>query len=119
MTKATRHTPGPWGIRQKESIEGNALLITASQDGGRTFGGHIVTSMADPARYNGCRNFSPEEQIANAKLMAAAPDLLAALKLCYALIRRDGTRPDIVEGIDLHNRADEAARLAIATAEAA
>jgi len=53
---------------------------------------------------------------ANARLISAAPELLDAVRLCYTLIRRDGIRPDIIEGIALHERAEKAALAAIAKA---
>src|ERR1700722_12993945 len=86
MTQVHKHTPGPWGIRQSASIFDNALLITASQNGGKTFGGHIVTNLCDPAKFENCKNFSPEEQLANARLIVASPNLLKAIMRCVTAI---------------------------------
>jgi hypothetical protein len=78
MMQEAKHTQGPWGIRQSATIMENAICITASQDGGKTYGGHIVTTLCDPSSYKKCTNFSPEEQVANARLIAASPALLQA-----------------------------------------
>lgn len=54
----TKHTPGPW-TPTRETIEPNICDMTSSR--------------------------SPEETAANARLIAAAPDLLAALVAIEAL----------------------------------
>ena len=58
----------------------------------------------------------PDEVAAHLRVMHAGQNLLAAVKLCHTLIRRDGVRPDIIEGIALHDRADRATSEAIAEA---
>ena len=75
----TEHTPGPWAISQSPEIFANDLVIyRLHPDGGK---GHIVTSLCDPAKYKNCTNFTPDEQKANARLIAAAPKLLAACRM--------------------------------------
>ena len=96
------HTPGPWFFDDGE--------------GGRYFP-HVVLGGRDPKSgiyitINTCngRNGGPiEECIANARLIAAAPDLLAALKSVLHWV------PEKVATIS--HPAYEAARAAIAKAE--
>jgi hypothetical protein len=92
----TKWTPGPWGIRQSKSIMDNALLITATQDDGKTFGGHIVTQLCDPDKYKTCTNFTPEEQLANAHLIGAAPELYEALQAIIQDYCEDSGLPHLV-----------------------
>jgi hypothetical protein len=96
---AARHTPGPWeaiglesdhdsdrSIMARTPIHGNPLAVA------RAYGGGILAP-ADP------------ERVANARLIAAAPDLLAACKaadaqvsgwrimLAKAILKAEGGRP--------------------------
>jgi len=57
MSSEAKHTPGPWNIR-----DARGLLMGQSESAG--------SPLRDP------------EVEANARLIAAAPDLLAALKTC-------------------------------------
>lgn len=91
------HTEGPWHVAYFED-ENAAVIVTAEGDG----------------RIAEIRGNVPEED-ANARLIAAAPDMLAALQdACKTL-----------ETVHLHGRADEGeawarlvyARAAIAKAE--
>ena len=72
----TQHTPGPW-----EAVEGNAHHGPFVTDiGDRTICDLYTLDGADRPAV-----FRPEEAEANARLIAAAPDLLAALEeLCLA-----------------------------------
>lgn len=54
------HTPGPWGVKRGQSCL------------------HVVS--ADDSMHTGCISFSGNGA-ANARLIAAAPELLSALKL--------------------------------------
>jgi len=69
-TMNTKHTPGPWNISSA-----NRYAVNASGRGIATAEG------ADDVKYS---DFFPptEEAAANARLIAAAPDLLAALMAC-------------------------------------
>lgn len=72
----TKHTPGPWDIwtdREENEIYGRAIgaRITAAGDS-RSIGSiHGLASNEEAIR---------DEAAANAKLIAAAPELLAALE---------------------------------------
>lgn len=68
------HTPGPWEIEPKERREHPLFVMDSNGDRIARCDG---LNMAD---------FGPDPQHAkaNARLIAAAPDLLAALKLLYA-----------------------------------
>lgn len=66
MFSETRHTPGPWSTAEWPSREKDYIRVFA----GTTYVGSVGNS-DDPF----------ERTEANARLIAAAPDLLAALKL--------------------------------------
>lgn len=54
-----KHTPGPWDVQGDTYVTVNSLIIAHCKQAGRT---------------------SLDEAMANARLIAAAPDLLAALE---------------------------------------
>jgi hypothetical protein len=67
-----KHTPGPWIVVEGEDDNGNACFIVDCQDG-LNFDFAIAT-------------LHGSDDQANAKLIAAAPDLLEALAdLCYCV----------------------------------
>jgi hypothetical protein len=67
-----QHTPGPWRVGPRQDIpEGQHVLIMAGQ-GGSSWG--VATVKLYDMR-------DAEIQSANARLIAAAPELLAALEL--------------------------------------
>ena len=63
------HTPGPWHI---EGRRGDAYWLSAG----------INAHRDGPETYVGLFDPEPENAEANARLIAAAPDLLEALKAC-------------------------------------
>lgn len=70
------HTPGPW-----EAIDNRQVVTVAEVETGRTYGygceNDFVCDLND-GEYHEYRN--EKEQAANARLIAAAPELLEALK---------------------------------------
>ena len=64
-TKTAQHTPGPWRAEFGERAHGTSGALVRDRIG--------IVAEAYP------RNPSGTEQTANARLIAAAPDLLAAL----------------------------------------
>ncbi len=62
------HTPGPWKVGDVRHA-GGYQLVTANDDGG-----YICEVQAPTNRFFG---FNEDEREANARLIAAAPDLLA------------------------------------------
>ena len=89
-----KHTPGPWSIGEHQKIISTGWSIRIPSDGSAI------------AYVLGERN--PELQ-ANARLIAAAPDLLAALKELLHMPEFDGTP----EASLLRRDAKRAARAAI------
>lgn len=79
MTKSTsaKHVPGPW--RRNEYAPGK-------------FGTIIVPANGDRSRYIAGVNYagSIEATEATANLIAAAPELLAALRECVAVLEKPG-----------------------------
>lgn len=75
MENKTKHTPAPWktNIRNKQSVNSIGLIIEPN--------GHSDTT---PIAFS--LGFSSEECIANAKLIAAAPELLELLKNALTVI---------------------------------
>ena len=100
-TGSTGHTPGPWVVGDTYAI-GRGLTIHQH--------GHWV-SLAE------VRRVGPPTQLdlANARLIAAAPELLAALKRQQANIRRwleTGVPADAEESKSISEQIDEAIKLA-------
>ena|SRR5580765_6125700 len=95
---AMKHTPGPWGAYNLS--KGNIAIETRE-------GVRVANASGDTCDVE-----------ANARLIAAAPELLAALKAAYsalALIDDFGTATG--ENPDVQNAALDQARAAIAKAE--
>jgi len=88
-----KHTPGPW-----ESI--SCRVFQVDSVGGR----QIVT---------GCRGGTDEEMRANALLIAAAPELLDAVRVLSEFLTREGL---LTGNIDAIRPVLDAARAAIANA---
>lgn len=96
------HTPGPWAIRTDLNFTpGGSNVIVAPADGGNSV---VVAECWTVGPYTGSAVNEPEG-LANAHLIAAAPEMLAALKDAYAYInlKGSGQRPvqDIGEVLDV------------------
>lgn len=72
MTSTVKHTPAPWEVGNTSKGEDAAMVYSAAS--GTHFDGIRV------ADCNTALFLRKEESFANAKLIAAAPDLLEALK---------------------------------------
>ncbi len=94
------HTPTPWIA---ESFEDGRYDVSNSRRLGVEIGGHPESNDGFPSAI--C--YGPDRE-ANARLIAAAPDLLAALKLCERALTPSRNAQDLIA-------ADEA-RAAIARA---
>ena len=83
-TKTATHTPGPWTFRQ---ARGNNIYEHLVQTQGR-----VIAELNPPSWVNKSDLIEESEIIkANARLIAAAPDLLAALeKLVYCHAPSEG-----------------------------
>lgn len=90
---SAKHTPGPWEVRERDGV----LSIHAP---GNTC----------PAQINGDPSYLPEIRL-NARLIAAAPDLLEALQAVMASCGAEGR----YSALELHDAANRA-RAAIAKA---
>lgn len=66
-----KHTPGPWLLNHNTNWKTNPFSVTV-----RKYGVHSTTVANIPTRMT----IPPQEQQANARLIAAAPDLLEALQ---------------------------------------
>jgi hypothetical protein len=72
VTTETKHTPGPWVLRPNP---GDGIV---SEHGGSDGYPHTIGTVGGYLIANVCQQAAETE--ANARLIAAAPDLLAALK---------------------------------------
>ena len=89
MSKAARHTPGPWRFHP-ESLGPMPIWSDCENSAGREVRQVVATAGAtynhlDVTLY-GEQN---KREVADAYLIAAAPDLLAALKAVIAITDRD------------------------------
>jgi hypothetical protein len=78
---AAKHTPGPW------EVWGDHVVIRKPNRAGAMIAGNVCTTSLSPRQTNhGPRQDYPSakaEQAANARLIAAAPDLLTACRLTH------------------------------------
>jgi hypothetical protein len=83
--KTTNHTPGPWAIHERAKDSRTHI----------SNGAHIICTLGT-TRTDGSPNHTP-----NARLIAAAPDLLSALDSCLEImIRAIGERLPIQQGTE-------------------
>lgn len=81
------HTPGPWKVATTYKLaQRGAAEIVPWNDQGRTL-----------ALTQTVKGYSPDESLANARLISAAPDLLTVCKE-LARLWDTGIRPQIVQG---------------------
>jgi len=78
------HTPGPWSIT---SEDGDGLYVTAPDDGNADDPWNIALAFAACGYPGDPRSGSTQ---ANARLIAAAPDLLEALQLVLSIVAPEG-----------------------------
>src|SRR5689334_19211469 len=99
----TKHTPGPWHVEAEEWTDGQGILICCKDAG---------VALIDPDDEEGA---TPED-FANAHLIAAAPEMLEALK---AFLRAPsiGSNGNGSVTIEVATFNLDAARAAIAKAE--
>ena len=103
-TTTTTHTPGPWEIvKDRDSTQSYVTY---------RIGRAAISTEKGVTCSNSSALMSVEEAEANARLIAAAPDLLEALQDCLALMVNgpDGCADDPI-------RIETVARAAIAKAE--
>lgn len=106
---SAQHTPGPWTVKRIASYYAGYEIQPAATRARQRALGHDDTGAG-----------SPEEAKANAALIAAAPDLLAALQGALAELERANRTMLHEAGVAIANEvALEAARVAIAKATGA
>lgn len=76
----TNHTPGPWTVNPYSFIHAGKTLIACP-------------ATPEEAQAGLCAHPESEEAKANARLIAAAPDLLAACKSALAALTQNKTYP--------------------------
>lgn len=78
----TKHTPGQWLI---DGVEPKSFVYALNQQGYNRFWAHVQGGNTAPMEQT-----TVEEVEANARLIAAAPDLLEALKHCVDWLNAAG-----------------------------
>lgn len=104
----TKHTPGPWHIGRKEF----------DRHGGTAIQGSVPTAEISGAGYAALVSLgaSEAEMHANAALIAAAPDMLAALRAGLAALRSAFANAETCDVPDYADEAEAAMVAAIAKA---
>lgn len=95
VSRKAAHTPGPWTAKANGykgwEFKGGYLGLIVGADGFEVFAG--------PASFHALRGRTPKEAEANARLIAAAPEMLAALKDILGFLRRSGYNTDLVKSV--------------------
>lgn len=107
MNTQTKHTPGPWTFKLHDGW--NSLTYAIYQDKGKESGYCVAEK-----KWSSINNIQMEELKANARLIAAAPELLEACKDAIEFIK-DGYVETFPEVKQLLNKLEQA----IAKAEGA
>jgi hypothetical protein len=82
------HTKGPWRLKRSTTFRGNDLVEYYWVGTGAIGDESPVCSLQVKVKYN-------EEQLANARLIAAAPEMLEALRMCEAMLHAQGLKAEI------------------------
>jgi len=113
----TTHTPGPWTTRGK--IDGSGSAQIRAEDGKIWIGGAMGSHHTPSQRVNHSSFPADTEGEANARLIAAAPELLEALKAIVDMVpiyAKNHPRFNQASRLERKTQID-AARAAIAKAE--
>src|SRR3546814_10629361 len=102
-TKEQAHTAGPWLYRPDKYDDWG--FVRAQPEQGRLLGG-VICQARDPyalddVTLNAHRRAKTDPWEANARLIAAAPDLLEALQLVWDTYGMDPSRRNLLIGIAL------------------
>ena len=117
----SKHTPGPWHLGTPSAAYDNSHMCEvmteyATKNEGATVGCHdVICRTWSPNHMASSVRLSWQECYANARLIAAAPELLEALRTLLSYANTLEMRLDA----DGEHRAMQQARAAIAKAEAA
>ena len=87
MDTKIQHSPSPWTVKDESTVYATRLSI------GGPFTGIGMFEIADCKGYQG-------ERIANAHLIAAAPEMLAALEMVFSAGDGDCSANDVCNAID-------------------
>lgn len=101
---SAQHTPGPWIIGDENNS--HAQVCIGATD--------MTADMSRESSYTGQMVMSREEMLANARLIAAAPDLLEALDKVWPFLQEDDGHG---ANAPAYQSAINAARAAIAKAK--
>ena len=85
------HTPGPWSVFDGREVDGISPWVVTKSGDPEDSDGLYVAGLAD----------NDAETIANARLIAAAPDLLEALQAMKRAGLREGGSASEQSGLDL------------------
>jgi hypothetical protein len=116
-TPKPQHTPGPWAtdidkakelLRKGEDIDGATVYVNH----GSGKGGEIATLRHDPDDQLNLIGDDEHEHTANARLIASAPELLAALQRLVDCpdVNLDDLELETLEAIDQANAAIQKAK---------
>lgn len=88
-----KHTPGPWTVAGPSANQGESFVIESPEN--------TIAWTSDTWDEDGDRAIVTEEDRANARLIAAAPELLCALTSIYRDVVEDFTTGKHVKTPDL------------------
>ena len=83
------HTPGPWTVTiepPRRDDPGGRVTVSTDQDAGNEYSSLICFVTTYPLHDYA----EPTEEMANAHLIAAAPDLLAVCRMALPVVKRYG-----------------------------
>lgn len=101
MTTQTKHSPGPWAT----NIKGTQELIRKGEklDGATIYspgGDEVATIRHDPDDNLDLIGKDADEHAANARLLAAAPELADALRLALPSLKGNQNVPSVKKAYD-------------------
>jgi hypothetical protein len=94
MKTQTKHTPGPWTIEQCRNDDGSRFLTINGQG---PWGAWLADVQA--GNINGKPANVTERHMANARLIAASPDLLSACESALALLTDPNAEPGDADAV--------------------